>query len=116
MATVVVEVAGATQFTGASAADGLLALPDFDSGGRGHATYEIYFLTYHGTGTAPTFTLKAVDTANAGNEALLFTGTANDFAELTPFEVPPDFDLKFETTGKSATGWLSVGYRQKSGA
>ena len=108
MPVVVHEVTGATQFTGIASA-GL-----FNPSISGEQTQiRVNFFAYHGTTTAPAFTLTAVDPDNTGNNILLFSATANDYAMMSPFLIPTAADgdswnLKFETTGKDATGWFTL--------
>ena len=110
MPVTVHEVAGATQFTGVASA----GLFDPSVYGSEQTQIRVNSWSYHGTGTAPTFTLKAIDPENSGNEPLLFTGTANDYSVsgwnyLIPTGTDGTaWDLKFETTSKSATGWLTI--------
>lgn len=98
---------GSNQFDGTSGA-GLLTDP---CGGAENCATEIYWLTYHGTGTAPNWTVTAQDTATAGNAPIILSGTNNDLADMVGKRIPTGFSLKFATTNKDATGSLTIGYR-----
>ncbi len=109
MPVTVHEVTGATQFTGIADA-GLF--DDTIYGGQS-TQVRVNFLSYHGTGTAPSLTVTLIDPDNSGNDVLLFSATANDYAVMSPFLIPTAADgdswnLKFETTSKDATGWFSI--------
>lgn len=101
------EVEDSGQFDG-TAGEGLLTDPTV---GAENAATEVYFLGYHGSGTDPTWTLTATDDVNDGNDIQLLTGTSGDMAMMVPFRVPSGFSLTFATSGKDATGWLTIGYR-----
>lgn len=109
MPVVVHEVTGATQFTGIADA----GLFDKSIYGGQSTQVRVNFWSYHGTTTAPALTLTMVDPDNTGNDVLLYSATSNDYAVMSSFLLPTAADgdswnLKFETTGKDATGWFSI--------
>lgn len=111
MPVVVHEVTGATQFTGITDA-GLF--DDSIYGGAG-TQVRVNGWFYHGTTTAPAMTLTMVDPDNSGNDVLLYSATSNDYAVMSQWLIPTAADgdswnLKFETTGKDATGWFTIDY------
>lgn len=115
MATQVDEVTSTTQF------DGTTGKGLFDKSAYGDSYAQIYVrgLFFHFAGTGPTITVTLQDPDNASNTVTLFSATANDYAVTTGFYIPTNnsgtaWDLKASTSGKDATGYMTVDYELHS--